>query len=232
MPVVAFNVPNVSEKRAATGQSLKQVTRPRSVILLLLFGLSVKLDHAFGSKWLINELFHLGYSISYDEVTRFNQNFFVSSNFEDVLPKYPGCETQWVADNVDHNICTLHSKNTLRGMGVKAVSTQPQHTSQNSQIQCNQIMKVRIATANKGIPIKWFEESSEPGLSAEKFKQLIELQFPYVLPLSTSCDLLWHSTQRCIYEINRGVAGPASFKMYLSGHICLLLIQQCYQSLI
>ena len=81
-------------------------------------------------------------------------------------------------------------------MGVIAVSTpfkQPQHSSQNSQIQSNKIMKYGIATANKGIPIKWFKGLSEPGLSAEKFKPLIELQFPYVFPLSTSCRICWNT---------------------------------------
>ena len=156
-------------KRAAFGQCLVRASRPRSVIPPLLFGLGVELDHVLGSKWLINELLRLGYSISYNEVTRFKQNSIISSNFEDVLPKYPGSVTQWVANNVDHNICTLDGKSTFHGIGVIAVSTpfeQPQHTSQNSQIQRNTIMKVGIATANKGIPIKWFEELSEPGLSA------------------------------------------------------------------
>ena len=63
-------------------------------------------------------------------------------------------------------------------------------------------MKVGITTGNKGIPIKWFEESSEPGLSAEKFKPLIELQFSYMPPLSTSCDLFWHSAQK-VYTGNQ-----------------------------
>ena len=85
-------------------------------------------------------------------------------------------------------------------------------------------MKVRIAAANKGIPIKWFDESSEPGLSAEKFKWLIKLQFLYMLPLSTRCDLLGILSKRCILEINCRVTGLASFKMYPSKQICLLLI--------
>ena len=94
---------------------------------------------------------------------KFKQNSIVSSNFEDVLPKYPGSVTQ-VADNVDHSICTLDGKNTFHGMGVIAVSTpfeQPQHNSQNSQIQRNKIMKVGIATVNKGIPIKWFSKNRQ-----------------------------------------------------------------------
>ena len=122
-------------KTAAIGQCLVRAARPWSVIPPLLVGLGVELDHVFRSKWLINELFHPGYSISYDEVTRFKQNSIVSPNFEDTLTKYPGSVTQWVADNVDHNICALDGTSTFHGMLVIAVSTpfeQPQHTSQNS----------------------------------------------------------------------------------------------------
>ena len=104
------------------------------------------------------------------------------------------------------------------GMGVRAVYTpfeKLQHTSHNSLIQRNKTMKVGIATANKGIPIKWFKESPEPSLSAEKFKPLIELQFSHVLPLSTSCDLLWHSAEK-MYTGNQVVVGLASIKKYPS----------------
>ena len=85
----------VTVKRAAIGQCLVRAARPWSVIPPLLFGLGAELDHIFGSKWLINELFRLGYYISYDEVTRFKQNSIVSSNVEDVLPKHSGSVTQW-----------------------------------------------------------------------------------------------------------------------------------------
>ena len=71
-------------------------------------------------------------------------------------------------------------------------------------------MKVRIATANKSIPIKWFKELSEPGISAEKFKPVIELQFLYVLPLSTSCDFLCHSDQK-VYTGNQPRSSWAGF---------------------
>ena len=123
LPMFLQPIVKSTVKRAAIGQCLVRPARTRSVIPPLLFGLGVELDHVFGSKWLINELFCLGYSISYNEVTRFKQNSIVSSNFEDVLPKYPDSVTQWVVDNVDHNICALDGKNTFHGMGVIAVST-------------------------------------------------------------------------------------------------------------
>ena len=38
-----------------------------------------------------------------------------------VLP--PGTFSQNIADNVDHNLCTLDGKNTFHGMGIIQVST-------------------------------------------------------------------------------------------------------------
>ena len=137
-PIVKFTV-----KRAAISQSLVWAARPQLVILPLLFELSVELDHIFGSKWFINELFHLGYSISYDEVTRFKQNSIISSNFEDILPKYSDSVTQW-------------------GLTMSTKTYVP----------------------------------SEAGLSTEMFKLFIKIQFLYMLPLSTSGDLLWHSAEK------------------------------------
>ena len=122
----------------------------------------------------------------------------------------------------NHNMCALDCKITFHGMWITKVSApfeKPQHTSQNSQIQRNKIMKVGIATADKGIPIKWFKKLSELGLSAERFKPLIELQSPYVLPLSTSCGLLWHSAQK-VYTGNQPWSSWAGFIQ----HTCLLLI--------
>ena len=37
-------------------------------------GLGVEMDHSFSSKWLINELNTLGFSVSYDEVVRYKQS--------------------------------------------------------------------------------------------------------------------------------------------------------------
>ncbi len=36
-----------------------------------MFGVGVEMDHVFDSKWLINDLSHLRFSISYDEVVRY-----------------------------------------------------------------------------------------------------------------------------------------------------------------
>lgn len=61
-------------RRNSIGQALIQAVKPSSIMSPILFGTGVEMDHVFGSKWLIDELFRLGFSVSYDEVTLFKQS--------------------------------------------------------------------------------------------------------------------------------------------------------------
>ena len=47
------------------------------------------MDHVFRLKWLINELAHLGFSITYDEVVRYKQSVILSETLENLLTEYP-----------------------------------------------------------------------------------------------------------------------------------------------
>ena len=68
-------------------------------------------EDVFGSRWLVNELSRLGFSITYDEVNRYKQSVIQSENLDSLLAEYfPGTFTQWVADNVDHNVATLDGR--------------------------------------------------------------------------------------------------------------------------
>ena len=66
-------VPN-KIKQASIGQCIVKAARPRTAIPTLLFGMGIEADHVFGSRWLIDELFKLGFTISYSEVNRFKQS--------------------------------------------------------------------------------------------------------------------------------------------------------------
>ena len=74
-------------KQSSIGQTITKVIGTRFYIPPLLFGLGIELDHKFGSKWLTNELFKLGFCISPSEITRFKQSVMVNndSNVEVVL---------------------------------------------------------------------------------------------------------------------------------------------------
>ena len=111
-------------KRAALSQCIMQAARPRSILAPILFGLSVEMDHAFDSKFLTNELARLGLCVSYDEVLRYKQSIMMSHTSGHVTGvPYPTAFTQWVADNVDHNVRTLDGLGTFHGMGIISGTT-------------------------------------------------------------------------------------------------------------
>ena len=115
------------------------------------------MDHVFGSKWLVNELSQLGFSITYDEVNRYKQSVIQSESLEDVITEYlPGTFTQWVADNVDHNISTLNGEGTFHGMGIIAVSTSTDESASTftpQVIKRQKRLRVNDLVRDKGVPI-------------------------------------------------------------------------------
>ena len=111
-------------KEQSIGQAITYAAKPRSFIPPILFGLAVEVDHVFGSRWLIDELNQLGFSVSYNEVLRFRQSAVTEGDSSTILYSIPcGTFTKFVGDNVDHNIGTLDGKKTFCGMGILAAST-------------------------------------------------------------------------------------------------------------
>ena len=106
-------------KQSSLAQALIQAARPQSAIMPLLFGLGVQLDHEFGSEFLLMQLSRLGFCVSYDEVTRFKCSV-MQSGHADVLNCATSASafTQFIADNVDHNVRTLDGLHTFHGMGI------------------------------------------------------------------------------------------------------------------
>ena len=112
-------------KQVSIGQAIVNAVKPRSCIAPLLFGLGIEVDKVFGSKWLLTELNRLGFSISHDETTRYKQSVVCNEDVSDFIKaNLSGSFSQWSADNVDHNVCTIDGKGTLHGMGL-IVSTTP-----------------------------------------------------------------------------------------------------------
>ena len=95
-------------KQASIGQALVHAMKPRSSLPPILFGMGVEMDHLFGSKWLLNELNRLGFSLWYKEITRYKQ-LVVCNEDINLFIKHAlkGCFGQWSADNVDIQVCTL-----------------------------------------------------------------------------------------------------------------------------
>ena len=184
-------------KQTSIGHCILQAARPRSVITPILFGLGVEVDHVFGSKWLINELSRLGFSISYSEVTRYKQSVIQSERLENLLAEYfPGTFTQWVADNVDHNVATLDGQETFHGMGIIAVSSPKDNTplvSKSRVIRRQRRLTVDDLVKDKGVPIFQYTWPPKKGLASVIYKPILQLQVPYTMPSELCSDLLWHS---------------------------------------
>ena len=84
-------------------------------------GLGAKLHHQFASKFLTDTLSKLGFCKSYSEIRMFEKNATVTqAQFtKDVGGKF----VQFIAENVDHNVVTLHRKGTGHMMGITAIIT-------------------------------------------------------------------------------------------------------------
>ena len=152
------------------------------------------MDHVFGSKWLINELARLGFSITYDEVVRYK--FRVKP-----LTEYPpDTFTQWAADNVDHNVATLDGQGTFHGIGILAISTAKDHAPLKVQswiISRQQYTKVNVLVKDKGVPIVKHADAPKKGLSSIMYVRInLPFSCSFLIPYLLTCiysDLLWHS---------------------------------------
>ena len=144
-------------KQLVVSNAVVQAARPRSVLSPVLFGVGVEMDHTFGSKWLVTELSRLGFSVTYDEVVRYKQSLLEDScNLQSPAAPYPVKFTQFVADNVDHNVATLDGKGTFHGMGIISISTGTAQQSEDVKARAIQRLKRRCVTdvvVNRGVPI-------------------------------------------------------------------------------
>ncbi|KAG1661213.1 Transient receptor potential cation channel subfamily A member 1 [Nymphon striatum] len=180
-------------KQNSVGQIIVQAAKPNSSVMPIPFGLAVELDHVFRSKWLLDELYQLGFSSTYTKVNRFKQSAMASEDATQAsvtLP--PGTFSQHVADNVDNNLCTLDGKNTLHGMGVIQVSTNENGLIREEKpIKRLGLQRVVSVTANKGIPIEQYIKGNYNVLSKKVFCAIRVLKFDSCITLEKNIDLLW-----------------------------------------
>ena len=184
-------------KQQSVGQAITYAARPRSFIPPILFGLAVEVDHVFGSRWLIDELNQLGFSVSYSEVMRFKQSAVIEEDTSTILHSIScGTFTQFVGDNVDHNICTLDGKKTFHGMGILAASTNKEGIkTQTPPIKRHALTKSTAITQNKGVKIVPYLTSNESAFSKTVLKSVSTLQTPEVVKFGHNIDFLWQTVQ-------------------------------------
>jgi len=157
------------------------------------------MDHVFGSRWLVDELSRLGFSVSYDEVNRYKQSIVESESLNSLLAEYlPGAFTQWVADNVDHNVASLDGTGSLHGMGIIAVSTPRNNVplyATSRVISRKPRVKVTELVKDKGVPILQYISPHVQSLASVLYKPIIEIQMPYTAPSVQSSLVLWMDIQ-------------------------------------
>jgi len=110
---------------------------------------------------------------------------------------YPTAFTQYMADNVDHNVCSVDGRGSLHGMGIIAATTcitedvklpAKQVTRLSSRVNVSSLLEGRRMTVTP------YNAVARTGLKSVCFQPLIELQKPLVLPALSNLTLLWHSS--------------------------------------
>src|SRR6218665_1253048 len=206
-------------KQVAICHSIVQAARPRSVLSPILFGVGVSLDHAFGSRWALHMLSRLGYSISYNEVNVYKQSV-MQNQTPDFPQSHPDSFTQWSGDNVDHNINTLDGSGTFHGMGIISMST-PYHRLEGghfNELAVPRLQRVKVSSLiqNKAIPILPYNNLDKSSLSIIRFKPILHLSYPYILPPTSNLKLVWHAG--CLWNANDETDIPnwSGFMQYCS----------------
>ena len=97
--------------------------------------------------------------------------------------------TQWVADNVDHNICTLTGKGTFHGMGIISICPYPiQRFNAIKRLKHKQFTGFVDA-----VDIVPFHGSSQHGLLKLRFKPIKDLASTILQSPEMNLDLLWQT---------------------------------------
>lgn len=125
---ILFSGKDSDLKISSIGQAIMQAVRPRGLLPPLQIGLGVQLNHHFGSRFLIDVCNALGFCASYNEVSRFASSSALAQS-DTLLGLQQHTSLQFVADNVDHNSCTLDGHDTFHGMGIIASVTPGSYTS-------------------------------------------------------------------------------------------------------
>ena len=104
-------------KVCSIGQAIMQATRPKVLLPPLQLGVGVQMHLHFASKFLVDSLYHLGFSCSYSVVQNYERSAAGAQTFE-ICGFTPGNFMQYFADNIDHNIQTIDGHGTFHGMGI------------------------------------------------------------------------------------------------------------------
>ena len=150
-------MPHSSVRRNVAGQNIISSLRPRSSKMPFHLGMSLYIDHKFGSGQLIDTMHRLGISESQKETMDYKYTYIDSTNNTgaasmEVLEKQI---VQYVGDNMDHDLINLEGKSGFHAMGQIKVTT-PENANQleideNRKMLRKPIVKTEILSDMEGL---------------------------------------------------------------------------------
>ena len=147
------------------------------------------MDHVFGSRWLIDELRQLGFSISYDEFGRYKQVFYATGQHRRcVSSDGPNVHT------VGRRQCRSQYSNPWNG-GDRNVFGKESFVESTCCSKSQR--KVAQMVVDKGIPIHQYIGPPRQSLSNVVFEPILTLQFPHISPPAVYySNVLWQFLNR------------------------------------
>ena len=118
--------------------------------------------------------------------------------------------TQFVADNIHHNIETLDGYGTFHGMNINAASVYLQEPCDDSQ---HRILRCKATTAGEAIsePIKTFNAKNSNMLRQLELHLFVSLMQPLILNVTN----LWHVGRALTYVSKTCPDWSVFFKVFL-----------------
>ena len=124
----------------------------------------------FGSRYLVESLYNLGFSSSYSEVQKYEASAAVQKSKE-MVNVGEDAFLQFAADNVDHNTNTIDGKNTFNGMGMLSCLTPAPTGHFGRQIRRKDVSTKEIETLGE-VNILYYNHSRSNTMNTMRFEEL------------------------------------------------------------
>jgi hypothetical protein len=159
----------------------------------LQISLGIQMHQQFASRFLIDTLHSLSFSSSYSEIKR-HQSCAAVEQENHILEVKDCTSLQFIADNVDHNSCTIDGHGTFHGMGIIAGLT-PGFKC-DSAVPRAEVSKESILALGS-IDIKYYRRPTQ--LNNEQFQELRRIDFSDEFwNVDFLCDIIWPLRSPCI----------------------------------
>ncbi len=134
---------------------------------------------------MVDTLHSLGFCCSYSEVRKFRYCATISNSQEKEQSTTTNTVTKYVADNVDHNLCTLDGKGTFHGMGMISIQSLSKNGNEKRIARVNATIEdvKKVGTVN----IIQYSDDAEENMSI-KYTKLVAST---IHDMFHKLDLLW-----------------------------------------